>query len=100
MASIALLTLIALGCRATAVCCDAPALEQALDSSPPKAELSVVTLRQLVTFLQTQALLSGLQAPFPAATSSFLAAQAALVDPGAIASGGSSWLRPNGIALP
>ena len=100
VASIALLTLIALGCRATAVCCDAPALEQALDSSLPKAELSVVTLRQLITFLQTQALLSGLQAPFPAATSSFLAAQAALVDPGAIASWGSCWLRPNGIALP
>ena len=97
LATMAMLGLIGFAWHASAECGAAPALDQALDSSPPKSETGAVVLRGLISFLQSQALLSWLHADFPAVTSSILGAQAALVDPSSIASWGVCWLSPAGV---
>eukprot|EP01046_Picozoa_sp_COSAG06_P009822 COSAG06_NODE_520_length_14748_cov_4.841423_2_plen_4490_part_00 len=97
LASMAMLMLIGFAWRASAECGVAPELDQALDSSPPKTEIGAVVLRTLISFLQSQAVLSRLHADFPPVTSAILSAQAALVDPSSIASWGSCWLKPDGM---
>ena len=97
LATMAMLALIGNAWHASAECGAAPVLDQALNSSPPKTETGAVVLRGLISFLQSQAILSWLHADFPAVTSSILGAQAALVDPSSIASWGICWVTPAGV---
>ena len=98
LAAMAMCVLIGFTWRASAACGAAPELDQALDSSPPKMETKAVVLRMFISFLQSQAILSRLQAEFPPVTSGILAAQTALVDIGSIASWASCWVKPAGMA--